>query len=62
MLQYCTFSPYHNCFGCLNGKCPLLSKHPGNVSQDRSDDKANENTYEYNDDVDGLEPFSDSDE
>ena len=45
-----------NYFGNSNGK------HPGNVSQDHSDDKANENTYEDDGDVDDLDPFSDSDE
>ena len=44
-----------NCFGCLNGK------RPGNVSQDCSDDKAEENTYEDNGDADNLDPSSDSD-
>ena len=32
------------------------------VSQDCSDDEADENTYEDNGDVDDLDPFSDSDE
>ena len=50
-----------NFFGCSNGKCPLPSKRPGNMSQDRSNDKAEENTYEDGD-VDDLNPFSDSDE
>ena len=45
-----------NCFGCSNGK------HPGNVSQDCSDDNADKNTFEDNGNVDDLNPFSDSDE
>ena len=33
-----------------------------NVSQNRSDDEADENTYEDDGDIDDLDPFSDSDE
>ena len=70
MYMYCSVPGKHplpgkrpcNYFGCSNGKCPLLGKHPGNVSQDRSDDEANEDTYEDDGDVDNLELFSDSDE
>ena len=50
-----------NSFGCSNGKRPLPGKRPGNVNQDCSDDEADENTYE-DDDIDDLDPFSDSDE
>ena len=50
------------CMGCSNGKRPLLGKCPGNVSQDRRDDKADKNTYKDDGDVDDLDPFSDSDE
>ena len=52
--------PY-NCFGCSNGKRPLPGKRPDNVSQDHSDDKANENTYKDDGDVDDLNLFFDSD-
>ena len=51
-----------NCFGCSNGKRPFLGKRPGNVSQDCSNDEADENTYEDDGDVDELDSFSDSDE
>ena len=51
-----------NCVGCSNGKCPLLGKRPGNMSQNRSDDEADENNYEDDGDADNLDPFSDSDE
>ena len=50
-----------NCFGCLNGKRPLPGKCPGNVSQDHSNDKVDNNTYEDAGYVDDLDPFSDSD-
>ena len=50
-----------NCFGCSNRKRPLPDKRPGNVSQDRSDDEADENTYEEDGDIYDLDPFSDSD-
>ena len=36
--------------------------YPGNVSQDHSDDEADENAYEGDGDIDDLDPFSDSDE
>ena len=32
------------------------------MSQNRSDDEADENTYEDDGDIDDLDPFSDSDE
>ena len=41
-------------FGNLNGKHPFPGKRPGNVSQHRSDDKADENTYKDDGDVDNL--------
>ena len=44
-----------NCFGCSN------RKHPGNLSQDRSDDEADKNTYKDDGDVDDLYLSSDSD-
>ena len=37
------------------------TQRPGNVSQDRSDDEADENTYEDDGDTDDLDLFSDSD-
>ena len=48
-------------FGSSNGKRPFPGKHPDNVSQDRSDDEADENTYEDDGDVENLDPFSNSD-
>ena len=45
-------------FGCSNGKRPFPGQHPGNVSQDRSNDEVNENTYEDDSDIDDLDPFS----
>ena len=49
-------------FWLFEWKAPLPGKHPGNVSQDCSNDKPDENTYEDNGDVDNLDPFYDSDE
>ena len=48
-------------FGSSNGKRPFPGKRLGNVSQDRSDDEADENTYEDDGDVENLDLFSNSD-